>query len=93
MAPALPATPVRATSPLRLEFATGNEVTKIHGDIWAGPSMRTSALETFELAGGGRAYTTQRVTTGDYYIAVTIQWSRPFDRGDSSFAFHIDVRP
>lgn len=93
IAPTLPATVVRASRPVRLDFATGSEVVQIHGDVWIGERLEGSSVETFDLTSGERSYTSQRIAAGHYYIAVSIRWQRPFDRGDSSFAFHIDVRP
>jgi hypothetical protein len=85
-------TRVRATAPIRLDFVTGAGVDQIHGDIWEGETMGERPIESFTLAHGARSYTTSELKPGGrYYIAVLIGFSRFFDRGDTSYAFLMDI--
>ena len=59
LAPVAPLTPVRARSPVRLDFSAGAEVDRIHGDVWEGETMTGRPVESFELRGSDRSYTSQ----------------------------------
>ncbi|TMF77457.1 MAG: hypothetical protein E6I18_09065 [Chloroflexi bacterium] len=92
-APVAPLTVVRAATPVRLDFSAGDEVTKIHGDIWAGESLSGQPIESFDLGNGARAYTSKAMAAGRYYMLVSLQWSRPLDSGDTGLAFHVEIVP
>ena len=91
-APVAPLTVVRAATPIRLDFVTGGEVNQIGGNIWQGDTMAGQPIEAFTLQSGARSYTTSQLRSGGrYYIAVLVGWSRFIDRGDTSYAFLIDL--
>lgn len=93
-APVAVLTRVPGTAPVRLDFVTGGEVNQISGNIWQGETMGDRPIESFTIQGRTRSYTTSEVKPGArYYIAVLIGWSRFLDRGDTSYAFLIDVAP
>jgi len=92
-APVAPLSVVRAATPVRLDFSAGGEVTKIHGDIWAGESLSGQPIESFDLGNGARAYTSKAMAAGRYYMLVSLQWSRPLDSGDTGLAFHVEIVP
>jgi hypothetical protein len=93
-APAATLTVVRATTPIRLDFVAGGDVNEISGNIWQGDTMAGRPIESFTLQSGARSYMTSQVKSGGrYYIAVLIRWSRLVDRGDTSYAFLIDIAP
>jgi hypothetical protein len=91
-APVAPLTVVRAATPVRLDFMTGGEVNQISGNIWQGDTMAGQPIETFTLESRARSYTTSQLKSGGrYYIAVMIGWSRFIDRGDTSYAFQVEL--
>ena len=92
-APTAPLTVVRATSPVRLDFFGGGEITQIHGDIWQGEAMNGQPLESFDLRGNERSYSPQLMRDGRFYLLVSLGWSRVTDRGDTSVAFLVEIVP
>jgi len=55
--------------------------------------MNGQPLESFELRGTERSYTSQQMRGGRYYLLVSLGWSRVTDRGDTSVAFLIELTP
>jgi len=88
-----PLTPVRAASPVRLDFSAGAEVDRIHGDIWEGETQTGRPAESFELRGSDRSYTSQLMRDGRYYLLISLGWSRVTDHGDTSVAFAVELTP
>jgi hypothetical protein len=85
-------TRVRATAPIGLDFVSGAGVNQIDGNIWEGETMGDRPIESFTLADGARSYTTSQLKQGGrYYITLMIGFSMFFDRGDTSYAFFIDL--
>src|SRR5207248_1489466 len=93
LAPVAPLTPVRAASPVRLDFSAGAEVDRIHGDIWEGETQTGRPAESFELRGSDRSYTSQLMRDGRYYLLISLGWSRVTDHGDTSVAFAVELTP
>jgi len=93
LAPVAPLTPVRARSPVRLDFSAGAEVDRIHGDVWEGETMTGRSVESFELRGSDRSYTSQLMRDGRYYLLISLGWSRVTDHGDTSVAFAVELTP
>lgn len=92
-APTAPLTVVRAASPVRLDFSGSAEINQIHGDIFRGEKMSGQPLESFDLGGIERAYTSQLMRDGRYYVLVLLRWARVTDRGGASLAFSIEIVP
>ena len=93
LAPVAPLTPVRAASPVRLDFSAGAEVDRIHGDIWEGETQTGRPAESFELRGSDRSHTSQLMRDGRYYLLISLGWSRVTDHGDTSVAFAVELTP
>ena len=93
LAPVAPLTPVRARPPVRLDFSAGAEVDQIHGDVWEGETMTGRPVESFELRGSDRSYTSQLMRDGRYYLLISLGWSRVTDHGDTSVAFAVELTP
>jgi hypothetical protein len=91
--PAAPLTAVRASTPVRLDFSGGTEINQIHGDIWRGATMNGRPLESFDLRGNERSYTSQLMRDGTYYLLISLGWSRVTDHGDTSIAFSLELTP
>jgi hypothetical protein len=92
-APVAPLTSLRAAAPVRLDFSGGPEINQIHADIWKGETISGQPLETFDLRGTERSYTSQRIGDGRYYLLVSVGWSRITDHGDVSLAFLVEIAP
>jgi hypothetical protein len=92
-APVAPLTTVRASPPIRLDFSPEGEVTEIHVQIWQGERSSGQPIESFGLPGRQPSRTSTAMTAGRYYLAVSIEWSRAFDRGDTSRAFLVEIVP
>ncbi len=90
-APVAPVTRVRAALPVSLRFDVPPEVTELHASLWRGETISGPAIESFTLAHGERGYTASSIAQCRYYLIVSVLWSRPFDRGDTSYAFALDV--
>jgi len=90
-APVAPLTIIRAAAPVRLDFSGGSEINQIHGEIYRGDTMSGQALETFDLSGSERSYSSHAIDSGRYYISVSLGWSRITDRGDTSIAFAVEI--
>lgn len=93
LAPVGPLTTVRAATPIRLDFSGGAEINQIHGDIWRGETMAGPPLESFDLRGAERSYTSQQMRDGRYYLLISLGWSRVTDHGDTSIAFSVELSP
>jgi len=90
-APTAPLAIVRAAAPIRLDFSAGPEINQIHGDIWRGETMAGPPLESFDLHGNERSYTSHLMGEGRYYLLVSVGWSRVTDHGDTSVAFSVEL--
>ncbi len=55
--------------------------------------MKGQPLESFDLRGTERSYTSQQMREGRYYLLVSLGWSRVTDHGDTSIAFLIELTP
>ena len=93
LAPVGPLTTVRAATPIRLVFSGGAEINQIHGDIWRGETMAGPPLESFELRGNDRSFSSQQMRDGRYYLLISLGWSRVTDHGDTSVAFSVNLTP
>jgi hypothetical protein len=91
--PAAPLTVVRAAAPVRLDFSAGAEIDQIHGEIYRGETTSGQSLETFDLRGNERAYSSRVMRDGRYYVLVSFGWSRVTDRGDAGGAFSVEIVP
>jgi hypothetical protein len=90
-APSAPLALIRAGRPIRLDFSGGPEINQIHGDIWRGETMAGPPLESFDLRGDERSYTSQQMRDGRYYLLISLGWSRLSDHGDTSIAFSVEL--
>jgi len=55
--------------------------------------MTGRPVESFELRGNDRSYTSQLMRSGRYYLLISIGWSRVTDHGDTSVAFAVELTP
>ena len=83
---------VSADPPYEFRFATSGEVNRIHADIFPGDgSHGQPPAYTFDLNGAERRHAVTTRLSGQYYLAVTIGWSRFTDSGDTSRFFQVDI--
>jgi hypothetical protein len=55
--------------------------------------MSGQPMESFDLGGAERSYSSQLMRDERYYLLVLVRWSRVTDRGDSSLAFSVEIVP
>lgn len=89
--PIAPLTVVRAAPPIRFDFSVDGGPAEIAVSVWQGETMGVAPIETFVLTADTRSHVASKMTSGRYYLIVTLRWARTFDVGESSRALRVEI--